>query len=376
MRYFFILLLVVTILSGCQGKRDLTPEELTLVAQLRTELTATDADISSATKEDENVTGGLLKALIATKLEILKTNKALLQQRINAVESGAQITVSVPAYKPDAKEAERLAKDIESQINEIKSAREDAGQYSGGLVLAMKLSAIATQEQTLAMLKQRQLVAKYGLAHFVASASNNATTQENSTKPDEKKKSIAKASPADGPFGFKQGLTRTDVESMVGESITLLPGSKNAYLLSAAPKPHNAFESYVSVIGDVPGLCVVRGIGKDITSSRHGIQLKTSFNELEATISELYGPSEKTDQLLSGSIWREPENWMMGLAKEERFLFAQWPRKGQALKNELENITLAARAKSGDTGFLILEYSFKNNEQCSEESKSAEKSSL
>ncbi|MCD6663625.1 MAG: hypothetical protein LT082_09520 [Comamonas sp.] len=376
MRYFFVLVLAAAIISGCGGKRELTPEELELVTQLRSELSATDTSISNAEKEDANVTGGLVKALITTRLEILRTNKALIEQRIHAIESGAPITVSVPSYKTDPQEADRLNKEIDSQLAEIKSAREDASQYSGGLVLAMKLSQIATQEQTLAMLKQRQLTAKYGLAYLPASNTPAAPTQTQSIKPEENRQTAAKTPPADGPFGFKQGLTRAEVESMVGESSTLLPGSKNAYLLNNAPKPHGAFENYVAVIGDVSGLCVVRGIGKDITSSRHGIQLKTSFNEMEATISELYGSSEKTDRLLPGSIWKDPEDWMMGLVKEERFLFAQWPRKGQVLKNELDSVALAARAKGSGTGYLILEYSFQNHEQCSEESKAAEKDAL
>jgi hypothetical protein len=376
MRNFLYIVLATAILSGCSGKRELTPEQLDLVAQLRSELSETDKSISNAEMEDAKIAGGLVKALITTRLEILRTNKALIEQRIHAVESGAKITISVPSYKTDPQDAERITKEIDSQLAEIKSAREDASKYGGGLVLAMKLSQVATQEQTLAMLKQRQLVAKYGLAYFPAPNVLTAPTQASPAKSEEKTQTTAKTQPADGPFGFKQGLTRTEIESMTGEPSTLLPGSKNSYLINTAPKPHGAFEKYVAVVGNVSGLCAVRGIGKDITSSRHGIQLKASFNEMEATLSELYGPSEKTDHLLPGSIWKEPEDWMMGLVKEERFLFAQWPRKGQALKNELDSVALGARAKSGDTGYLVLEYLFQNHEQCSEESKAAEKNAL
>lgn len=376
MRYFFVLILVVSVLGGCGGKRELTPEELKLITQLRSELAATDISISNAEKDNANITGGLVKSLITTRLEILRTNKELIEQRIHAIESGAQITVSVPSYKPDPQEAERLDKEIDSQLAEIKSARDDANQYRGGLVLAMKLSQIATQEQTLAMLKQRQLMAKYGLAYSPASNPPAALNQPQSVQSKKKHHTVAKVLPADGPFGFKQGLTRAEVESMVGDSFTLLPRSKNAYLLNTAPKPHGVFENYVVVIGDVSGLCAVRGIGKDITSSRHGIQLKSSFNEMEATLSDLYGASKKTDRLLPGSIWRNPEDWMMGIVKEERFLFARWSSKGQALKNELDSITLDVRAKSSDTGYLVLEYLFQNYEQCTEESKAAEKDVL
>ena len=376
MRYIFIIFLTISVISGCGGKKELTPQELELVTQLRSELSAADISISNAEKEDAKVSGGLVKALINTRLEILKTNKALIEQRIHAVESGAQITVSVPSYKPNPLEAERLAQDIGSQLAEIKSARDEASRFSGGLVLALKLSQIATQEQTLAMLKQRQLTAKYGLAYHTVPVSPTASEQPAPVKPEEKRQETAKTPPADGPFGFKQGLTRSEIESMIGEASTLVPGSKNAYVLNTVPRPHSAFENYVAVIGDISGLCTIRGVGKDITTSSHGIQLKTSFNELEATLSELYGSSEKSDFLMPGSIWGEPEYWMMGIVKKERFLFSQWPRKGKVLKNELDSVFLGVQAKSGDTGYLLLEYNFQNNDQCDGESKAAEKGAL
>lgn len=376
MRYIFVLFMAISIISGCGEKKELTPQEIELVTQLRSELSATDVSISDAEKDDVKVSGGLVKALINTRLEILKTNKALIEQRIHAVESGAQITVSVASYKPNPQEAERLAQDIDSQLAEIKSARDDASRFSGGLVLALKLSQIATQEQTLAMLKQRQLTAKYGLVYHTASILPAASKQPALVKPEEQRQVTAKVPPADGPFGFKQGLTRDEIESMIGEASTLVPGSKNTYVLNTVPKSHSAFENYVAVIGDISGLCAVRGIGKDITTSRHGIQLKTSFNELEATLSELYGSSEKSDFLMPGSIWEEPEDWMMGIKSEERFLFSQWPRKGKVLKNELGSVFLGVRAKSTDTGYLVLEYNFQNKEQCDGESKTAEKGGL
>lgn len=376
MRYSFLLLLLSLLTTACGANRELTAEELALVSQLRAELAATDDEISAAAKDDASLSGGLVKALIRTRLEILKTNKALIQQRIHATEARAPITLSVWSYKVDQQEADRLAGEIESQAKEIQAAKEDASRYSGGLVLAMKLSSIATQEQTVAMLKQRQLVAKYGLAYAAASISTENSGAELPREPEVERSKSARLPPADGPFGFKQGLTRADIESMLGESVSLVAGTKNTYLLSTAPKPHGAFERYAAVIGEVPGLCDIRGVGKDISSSRHGIQLKTSFNEVESTLSEIYGPSKKTDRLLAGSIWKDPEDWMMGLLKEERFLFAQWGGSGAPLRNDISSITLVARAKSGDSGYLILEYSFSNHDQCSEEAKSAEKTAL
>jgi len=382
------------LVSGC-GKRELSLDEQEAVSRMRADLQQVKQTINTAVNDDKRVVGGLVKSLIAVRLEILRTNQALLEQRINAIESGAPVTVKVSVSAPDTVGAQRLETEIQKQEASLLAAKSDAAQYTGGLVLAMKIAAVATQEQTIALLRQKHLIAKYGLTYpqlasdvsknvghdSVASPEagpNTLQVQSSGSSPTDSARVVAP--PADGPFGFRQGLTRDEVEAMVGSSISLFDGSSNVYLVPRAPKPHSAFENYALVIGEVPGLCQVRGVGKDISTSRHGIQVKSAFNEMEATLSELYGPSEKLDTLLPGSIWREPEDWMMGLAKEERFLMAQWPRKkGEALMgrdSDLRGVALVVRAKSGDTGYLVLEYTFKNEEQCDEEKKRGQKESL
>ncbi|CUA85264.1 hypothetical protein Ga0061064_1174 [Pseudidiomarina woesei] len=121
---------------------------------------------------------------------------------------------------------------------------------------------------------------------------------------------------------------------------------------------------------------MVRGIGKTINSSNHGIQLKSAFEELSDALDKLYGTSEKTDLLLPGSIWDEPEDWMTGLAKEERYLFNQWEGAGKGLKHDLESIALAAKALSSSKGYLVLEYSFSNYDACKQEAENKSSDAL
>lgn len=162
--------LSVFILTGC-GPKELSPEEKQKVEQLKVELSQTESEISSANATNQNYSGGLIKNLISARVEILKTNQALIKQRIDAIESGAKITMDVPGVKPDEAAAESVKSEINTLNAQISQAKAEANQYSGGLVLAMKLAAIATQEQTMAMLQQRYLSAKYGLANAMPNQS-------------------------------------------------------------------------------------------------------------------------------------------------------------------------------------------------------------
>lgn len=157
-----VLLLVgaTAILLSC--KRELTAEQQQQLGDLRHELTGLDESIASAKAEDERLAGGLVKALIAVRLEVLKTNRELISQRIHAIESGAKIETKVQAVKPDLTRAAEIAAEIRTQEEELSRTKAKAERY-GGLVGAMAAANVATQEQTLAMLKQSYLQAKYGL---------------------------------------------------------------------------------------------------------------------------------------------------------------------------------------------------------------------
>lgn len=78
--------------------------------------------------------------------------------------------------------------------------------------------------------------------------------------------------------------------------------------------------------------------------------------------------SKRVDRLLPGSIWNEPEDWMMGLKQKERQLQASWGTKERSqLKNGVRQILLTARALNSSEGYLILQYSFENFASCERE---------
>ena len=170
-------LLVLIAFSGQGCNAELTPEQKQVVADLQQNLDRTRQDIEHATKEGATYSGGLIKTLIGLRLEVLKINEALIDQRIHALESGTRITLVVNATKPDPTKAVELAKEIESQRSKVTEARAEADRYSGGLVQAMAETAVATNRNTLAMLEQQYFIAKYGLAMPAVPAESRAVTK-------------------------------------------------------------------------------------------------------------------------------------------------------------------------------------------------------
>lgn len=374
-----LILCLVTSL-GC-GARELTPEQRQQLEALRKEQTEVREEITNAQTKDDALAGGLIKSLVGFRIEVLMTTEALIQQRIQAIESGARISVEVPATEPDPQEAERLLSEIATQEEELQAAQEDADRYSGGLVRSLKLTTVATKEQTLAMLQQRHLAAKYGLA--IPSVAGSPASHGRPEPPDKEGivqqpgESAPTLEAREGPFGLEAGLLKDTVEDLLGSPLTKVEGAPFLFSTARTPRPHSSFEFYALLIGPTTGLCQIRAIGVDITTSSHGLQLKSQFEELSSSLEEVYGPYERVDQLLPGSIWKDPEDWMMGLLKKERYLQAEWSAKNRSnLRNSITAINLVARAKGSDVGFLLLQYTFDNDPQCQKEIKKGEKAAL
>ena len=91
-RFLSILALVLTVSSSACGQR-LTEEDKQKIAELKSQLESTKQSVEDAKAEDSKYSGGLVKALIAVRLQILQQNQVLIEQRINAIESGARISV-------------------------------------------------------------------------------------------------------------------------------------------------------------------------------------------------------------------------------------------------------------------------------------------
>lgn len=170
-----------------------------------------------------------------------------------------------------------------------------------------------------------------------------------------------------GPFGLSMGLT---LEEVGVDCVEVAPGK---YRADSVPMPHSAFEYYVLQITPRHGLSWVKAIGNTIQTSPFGVELTTEFDSFEKKLSAVYGRGHRTDVLLTGSIWDEPRDRMMAFVNRERFLMAEWSSKhGSSLKDSLVSVGLIANALDPTSGYISVEYSFKNAEAADAEIAAAE----
>ena len=129
-------------------------------------------------------------------------------------------------------------------------------------------------------------------------------------------------------------------------------------------KPHPYFTKYVVWISQSEGLYYIKAIGADISTSVYGTALRSKFDDISSSLLKTYGASENYDFLMPNSIWDEPNDWMRGLQKDERTLASVWTREKQSsLPESIQSISLSANATDTETGYLVLEYEFKNHEK-------------
>jgi hypothetical protein len=175
-----------------------------------------------------------------------------------------------------------------------------------------------------------------------------------------------------GPFGLDMGMTFDQVRDKTGNSPELT--REDLYRVDP-PNKHDMFESYFVQISPKYGIVWIRAIGKDIATNGHGTMLKSAFNDLVASIERTYGKYTKTDVLLPGSIWDEPEDFMIGLLRKDRYLMAGWNKdSGASLPNDISTIGVMISASSRSEGYVVLEYYSPNKDLVDAEKKAKQDS--
>jgi hypothetical protein len=175
-----------------------------------------------------------------------------------------------------------------------------------------------------------------------------------------------------GPFGLDMGMTLDQIKSKTGKSPELI--QDDLYRV-VPPNTNNLFESYTVQVHSRYGIYSIRAIGKGITTTGYGRDVKNTFDNLIASIEKTYGKYKKYDFLESRSIWDEPDDFMMGLVKKERYLSAFWDKEeGSTLPNDISEISVVAYGQSSSKGYVILSYNSPNRKIIDEEKKAAQDS--
>lgn len=161
---------------ACRGNLQKDPQAIAKIEELKQELAKTKTSIEEAQKKDSEYAGGLIKALIGVRIEILKTNEALIQQRIQALESGTPIKIQISGTAPNEQRAASLEQEIQVKQKDLAEAKKEMERYSGGLIWAVKASTAATIENTIVMMEQERIIAKYGLFYKTAISKNDVSS--------------------------------------------------------------------------------------------------------------------------------------------------------------------------------------------------------
>lgn len=158
-----------------------------------------------------------------------------------------------------------------------------------------------------------------------------------------------------GPFGFDEVNFNLD-------SFGCKQTKGSFYKCSAIPKPHPDIERYIVQYNKDIGLCMVKGISVDINDSRFGMSTRSKVDEIYDQLQGKYGAGEKIDFLMSGSIWSEPEDWMMGMVKDERMYAYTWDLKNPI--DAIEQVGLIAKAVDQETSFFVVEFLTAKSSEC------------
>ncbi|QJR35214.1 hypothetical protein [Gemmatimonas groenlandica] len=209
----------------------------------------------------------------------------------------------------------------------------------------------------------------------LSGCSNGDTSTKNDENSAQPVKQAATEVPVrDGPFGLSMGMSEQAAKAATSGWSMIEQGF---FTVEKVPRTHDAFVSYTLMFGSA-GLCKIIAVGRNIESDAHGTVLMGSFKSLEDGVSEKYGkPSEEHNVLQTGSIWNDPQDFMMALLKKERLFVTLWEKKADSMNiGHVKTIALQAHALDRSTAWLRVGYEFENFDACSKEVTKARNSAL
>jgi hypothetical protein len=167
-----------------------------------------------------------------------------------------------------------------------------------------------------------------------------------------------------GPFGLEQGMTLDQIKKIT----QVKEINKFKYSAYSLPMGSKDVEIYIFFLAPTIGLCNVDAYSKEMKTSSTGAELKAEFNSYVKILSEKYGSvTSKYDFLHANSVWKESNYWMRSLEQKERDLMYVWfTSTTKPLPDSLYAIGLRAEAASATSGFLSVEYEYKNFQKCVE----------
>lgn len=319
------LLLIVTIffVAGC-NLLGMTEEDKAKVNELKSKIQILDASISEANDDKTQYGNSLIGMLINSRLEYLKLTRAIIEQHIAALESGAKVVASINASVPDNSTVSDLDVEIANIENNINNTKNELNQYAGSLIGNLVLAKQKTYEMTLAMAQQKRLAAKYGLSIPNVKIASYDGPQNNS---DVKKKDDVMMNPEQifaaedkGPFDFRRtrwGMSKNDVKLREDSKLEF---EKDDVLLYESLILSMKVKIYYIFVNDR----LVRS--KYIINEEHSNKNENvdDFFGIVDDLKNKYGKPTKQDTYNKSRLYKDYDDRGMAYATGGRATFVEW----------------------------------------------------
>lgn len=217
-----------------------------------------------------------------------------------------------------------------------------------------------------------KLVALAG-ALVIGACSPQASNETSNSSGDTKTASDAGSEEApsrNGPFGFAMGDDPSAYKLKKMEK----PGF---YETDAPPKSHDDFESVLVEAYPGVGICMIKGLGKNLENDGNGSSVRTKVSDLTGALETKYGKSTKVDLCTGGDIQCGSDFWMMTLNGGERYYGSKWSKSNDAMKQaKIGQIYVGASAGNISTSYVIAEYISADTKGCEKAARAISASSL
>lgn len=131
-------------------------------AKLEADLQEQEVALADAKAQLDQYVGGLIRVVVALRVEAAELNIALLKQKKLLMAQGLALpTAKVVVATPPAETIAQLEDEIRQKTAEIEITEAEARRYTGGLIQVSLLLRAETEKMTLSMLNNRRLVLKY-----------------------------------------------------------------------------------------------------------------------------------------------------------------------------------------------------------------------
>ena len=164
------------------------------------------------------------------------------------------------------------------------------------------------------------------------------------------------------PFGLAMGMSLKELSAYAPKPVKK---QTNVYRIETAPRHSSNFDHYLLRIDPQHGLCVINAVSKDMLVTPTGETVRQSYANLKTQLTDKYGePALDIDQIVAGSLWAAPQQWMRSLFFRERSLTSIWSSQTTPLVGNIADIALTARAKTISVANLSLTYEYTNLGNC------------